>query len=108
MLSLKGSRHGGANLRVMRQMDEIKANVKDWRDTNQVIAYLEKIVDKEAGDRTGLIYGLGHAVYTVSDPRAQLPKQKARELAKAKKRTDEMIEASNKALEAKEKELMAI
>ena len=90
VLSLKGSRHGGANLRVMRQMDEIKANVKDWRDTNQVIAYLEKIVDKEAGDRTGLIYGLGHAVYTVSDPRAQLLKQKARELAKAKKRTDEM------------------
>ena len=73
VLSLKGSRHGGANLRVMRQMDEIKANVKDWRDTNQVIAYLEKIVDKEAGDRTGLIYGLGHAVYTVSDPRAQHP-----------------------------------
>ena len=90
VLSLKGSRHGGANLRVMRQMDEIKANVKDWRDTNQVIAYLEKIADKEAGDRTGLIYGLGHAVYTVSDPRAQLLKQKARELAKAKKRTDEM------------------
>ena len=90
VLSLKGSRHGGANLRVMRQMDEIKANVKDWRDTNQVIAYLEKIVDKEAGDRTGLIYGLGHAVYTVSEPRAQLLKQKARELAKAKKRTDEM------------------
>ena len=90
VLSLKGSRHGGATLRVMRQMDEIKANVKDWRDTNQVIAYLEKIVDKEAGDRTGLIYGLGHAVYTVSDPRAQLLKQKARELAKAKKRTDEM------------------
>ena len=90
VLSLKGSRHGGANLRVMRQMDEIKANVKDWRDTNQVIAYLEKIVDNEAGDRTGLIYGLGHAVYTVSDPRAQLLKQKARELAKAKKRTDEM------------------
>ena len=90
VLSLKGSRHGGANLRVMRQMDEIKANVKDWRDTNQVIAYLEKIVDKEAGDCTGLIYGLGHAVYTVSDPRAQLLKQKARELAKAKKRTDEM------------------
>ena len=90
VLSLKGSRHGGANLRVMRQMDEIKANVKDWRDDKQVIAYLEKIVDKEAGDRTGLIYGLGHAVYTVSDPRAQLLKQKARELAKAKKRTDEM------------------
>ena len=78
VLSLKGSRHGGANLRVMRQMDEIKANVKDWRD------------DKQAGDATGLIYGLGHAVYTVSDPRAQLLKQKARELAKAKGLQDEM------------------
>ena len=90
VLSLKGSRHGGANLRVMRQMDEIKENVEDWRDDKQVIAYLEKIADKKAGDETGLIYGLGHAVYTVSDPRAQLLKQKARELAKAKGRTDEM------------------
>ena len=90
VLSLKGSRHGGANLRVMRQMDEIKANVKDWRDDKQVIAYLEKIADKQAGDATGLIYGLGHAVYTVSDPRAQLLKQKARELAKAKGLQDEM------------------
>ena len=90
VLSLKGSRHGGANLRVMRQMDEIKANVKDWRDDKQVIAYLERIADKQAGDATGLIYGLGHAVYTVSDPRAQLLKQKARELAKAKGLQDEM------------------
>ena len=90
VLSLKGSRHGGANLRVMRQMDEIKANVKDWRDDKQVIAYLEKIADKQAGDATGLIYGLGHAEYTVSDPRAQLLKQKARELAKAKGLQDEM------------------
>ena len=90
VLSLKGSRHGGANLRVMRQMDEIKANVKDWRDDKQVIAYLAKIADKQAGDATGLIYGLGHAVYTVSDPRAQLLKQKARELAKAKGLQDEM------------------
>ena len=90
VLSLKGSRHGGANLRVMRQMDEIKANVKDWRDDKQVIAYLEQIADKQAGDATGPIYGLGHAVYTVSDPRAQLLKQKARELAKAKGLQDEM------------------
>ena len=88
--SMTASRHGGANLRVMRQMDEIKANVKDWRDDKQVIAYLEKIADKQAGDATGLIYGLGHAVYTVSDPRAQLLKQKARELAKAKGLQDEM------------------
>ena len=90
VLSLKGSRHGGANLRVMRQMDEIKSKVRDWKDDSQVIAYLEKIADRQAGDATGLIYGLGHAVYTVSDPRAQLLKQKARELAKAKGRSDEM------------------
>lgn len=90
VLSLKGSRHGGANLRVMRQMDEIKANVKEWRDEKRVVAYLEKIADKKAGDGTGLIYGLGHAVYTISDPRAQLLKKKARELAKAKGRMDEM------------------
>ena len=90
VLSLKGSRHGGANLRVMSQMDEIKANVKEWRDEKRVVAYLEKIADKKAGDGTGLIYGLGHAVYTISDPRAQLLKKKARELAKAKGRMDEM------------------
>ena len=74
----------------MSQMDEIKANVRNWRDERQVVAYLEKIADRKAGDGTGLVYGLGHAVYTVSDPRAQLLKQKARELAKAKRRTDEM------------------
>lgn len=90
VLSLKGSRHGGANLRVMRQMDEIKACARDWQSEKHVTAYLEKIADGKAGDGTGLIYGLGHAVYTISDPRAQLLKQKARELAKAKGRTDEM------------------
>ncbi len=89
ILSLKGFRHGGANLRVVDQMYEMKANIKDWHDEKQVLAYLEKIADKKAGDRTGLIYGLGHAVYTVSDPRAQLLKKKARELAKARGRLDE-------------------
>ena len=90
VLSLKGSRHGGANLRVMRQMDEIKEKVKDWRNPDKVAAYMERIVDRKAGDGTGLIYGLGHAVYTISDPRAQLLKRKARELAKAKGKMDEM------------------
>jgi len=91
ILSLKGSRHGGANLRVMRQMDEIKAKVGNWHDDEQVVKYLEKIADKKAGDGSGLIYGLGHAVYTISDPRAQLLKQKARALAKAKGREEEMF-----------------
>ena len=90
ILSLKGSRHGGANLRVMKQMDEIKELAGDWHDERNVVAYLEKIADRKAGDGTGLIYGLGHAVYTISDPRAQLLKRKARDLAKAKGRMDEM------------------
>ena len=90
VLSLKGSRHGGANLRVMRQMEEIKANVRDWHKTGDVVAYLEKIADKKAGDKTGLIYGLGHAVYTISDPRAQMLKAKAEALAKEKGREAEM------------------
>ena len=90
VLSLKGARHGGANLRVMRQMDEIKANVKDWTNPDQLVRYMERIVDKKAGDGTGLIYGLGHAVYTISDPRAQLLKEKARALAKETGRQDDM------------------
>lgn len=90
ILSLKGSRHGGANHRVMNQMDEIKSNVKDWTNEKAVEAYLRKIAEKKAGDGSGLIYGLGHAVYTISDPRAQLLKRKARELARAKGRTEEM------------------
>ena len=91
ILSLKGSRHGGANLRVMDQMDEIKRCAGDWREEKNVVRYMEKIADRKAGDRTGLIYGLGHAVYTLSDPRAVLLKRKARELAKAKGRLDEML-----------------
>ena len=90
VLSLKGSRHGGAHLRVMRQMEEIKANVRDCHKTGNVVAYLEKIADKKAGDKTGLIYGLGHAVYTISDPRAQMLKAKAEALAKEKGRVAEM------------------
>lgn len=90
ILSLKGRRHGGANLRVMRQMDEIRENTNDWRDPAEVEAYLRKIANKKAGDGTGLIYGLGHAVYTISDPRAQLLKVKAERLAREKERMDEM------------------
>ncbi|MCQ2368547.1 MAG: citrate synthase [Kiritimatiellae bacterium] len=90
ILSLKGSRHGGANLKVMRQMDEIKREVKNWTKKEDVIKYLERIADKKAGDKTGLIYGLGHAVYTISDPRAVMLKAKARQLAKEKGREDEM------------------
>ena len=90
ILSLKGSRHGGANLRVMRQAEEIKAGVKGWEKEENVVRYLEKLADRKAGDRSGLIYGLGHAVYTISDPRAQMLKAKAEALAKEKGREEEM------------------
>lgn len=79
--SLKGPQHGGANIKVMEMMDEIKASVKDWDDEEEIARYLEKIMMKEAFDRSGLIYGVGHAVYTVSDPRTILLKQKAEDLA---------------------------
>ena len=79
--SLKGPLHGGANLKVQEMMENIKTNVKDWKDEEEVHAYLTKILRKEAFDRAGLIYGVGHAVYTLSDPRAVLLQQKAAELA---------------------------
>ena len=82
--SLKGRRHGGANIRVVEMMDEIKANVKDWTNENEVSAYIKKIASKQAFDRTGLVYGMGHAVYTISDPREILLKEKAEALAKEK------------------------
>ena len=89
-LSLKGLRHGGANLRVMEQMREIKEHVRRWDDDDEVAAYLTRILNKEAGDGTGLIYGLGHAVYTLSDPRTEILREKARALAHAKGRDEEM------------------
>ena len=82
--SLKGRRHGGANIKVMEMMDDIKANVKDWTSEKEVGNYLRKIATKEAGDRSGLIYGMGHAIYTISDPREVLLKAKAKKLAKEK------------------------
>ena len=86
--SLKGAKHGGANNRVMSMMEDIKKGVSDWTDRDEVRAFLEKILRKEAHDGTGLVYGMGHAVYTLSDPRAVLLKQKAGELA-AEKGLDE-------------------
>lgn len=79
--SLKGPRHGGANLRVANQMNELMANVADPTDKGQVKDYLVKILKGEAGDGSGLIYGMGHAVYTKSDPRAVILKESARKLA---------------------------
>jgi citrate synthase len=87
--SLKGPLHGGANLRVLDMMEDIKKNVLNWNDEAEVENYLLKILRKEAYDRTGIIYGIGHAVYTVSDPRAILLKEKARELAAESGKSDE-------------------
>lgn len=82
--SLKGRRHGGANIKVAEMMDDIKANVQDWASEKEVGAYLRKILRKEAFDQSGLVYGQGHAVYTISDPRAILLREKARKLADVK------------------------
>jgi citrate synthase len=87
--SLKGPLHGGANSEVMAMMDNIKRNVKDWGNDQEIEEYLRKILRKEAYDRSGKIYGMGHAVYTVSDPRAVVLKKKAREVAIEKDRLHE-------------------
>lgn len=86
--SLKGPRHGGANIAVLSMIKDLKENVKDWHDTKQVDEYLIKVLNKQANDGSGLIYGLGHAIYTLSDPRAELLKTMAKDLAKAKGVTD--------------------
>ncbi len=93
--SLKGPRHGGANMKVMEMMEDIKSNVDDWADEQKLEDYLLKILNKEAFDRSGLIYGMGHAVYTLSDPRARLLKQKAEELAKEKGMDKEFLLYTN-------------
>jgi citrate synthase len=82
--SLKGPLHGGANLKVNAMIADMKKNIKNWKDINEVDNYLLKILNKEAFDKTGLIYGIGHPVYTVSDPRAGLLKEMARDLANEK------------------------
>ena len=79
--SLKGSKHGGANHQVLAMQKDIKEHVKNWENEDEVAAYIAKIVNKEAYDKTGLIYGMGHAVYTLSDPRAIICKQFATKLA---------------------------
>ena len=87
--SLKGPRHGGANKKVMEMFGHIEANVKDWKDDDEVKDFLGKLLRKEAGDRSGLIYGMGHAIYTLSDPRAVILKRFAKKLAATKGMEDE-------------------
>ena len=87
--SLKGFRHGGANLKVKHMFEDIKAHITDWNDENAIREYMKKITNKEAFDKTGLIYGIGHAVYTESDPREVILKEYARKLAAEKNRMAE-------------------
>jgi len=87
--SLKGPLHGGANVRVLEMMEDMKIHVRNWKDEEEVKAHLLKILNKKANDYSGKIYGIGHAVYTISDPRAAILKAKARELAIEKGRLDE-------------------
>jgi citrate synthase len=81
MGSLKGPKHGGANIKVVQMFEDIKQNIKDWDDDNEIEEYLVKILNKEAFDHSGLIYGIGHAVYSLSDPRAEIFKKHVQELA---------------------------
>lgn len=87
--SLKGSKHGGAAGQVRKMMADIKENVSDWSDPTEVGNYVRRILRKEVYDRSGLVYGIGHAVYTISDPRANLLKEKAQELAIESKHEEE-------------------
>ncbi len=82
--ALKGPKHGGANLKVAAQLEEFKANIKHWDNEGEVADYIRKVLKKEAGDGSGLVYGMGHAVYTLSDPRAVILKEKAFKLAAGK------------------------
>lgn len=91
MCSLKGPKHGGANFKVMEMIEDIKNHVSDTSDPDQIKTYLEKIVDKEAFDHKGLIYGMGHAVYSISDPRERVFKSYVVELAKEKGREKDLM-----------------
>lgn len=95
MSSLKGKKHGGANLMVMNMMDDIKKNISNYADKEEIAAYLRKILNKEAFDRKGLIYGMGHAVYSLSDPREQVFKKFVEQLAKDKGRDKDMLLYNN-------------
>ena len=90
MSSLKGPKHGGANIKVMEMMDDIRTNVKDWEDREEVKAYLGRLLNGEVFDKKGLIYGMGHAVYSLSDPRERIFKGYVEELAVEKGQDKQM------------------
>jgi citrate synthase len=82
--SLKGPKHGGANIKVMQMFDDMKENIKNWEDEEEISAYLSDLLNKKAFDKSGLIYGMGHAVYSISDPRANVLKRYVRSLSEEK------------------------
>jgi len=89
LCSLKGPRNGGANVNVMHMFRDMQENITDWHDDGEISAYLEKILNKEAFDRSGIIYGIGHAVYSISDPRALILRRFVEKLAAEKNRMEE-------------------
>lgn len=91
MSSLKGRKHGGANLQVMKMMDDIKSHISDFGDEEEIASYLDKILNKQAYDRQGLIYGMGHAVYSLSDPREQVFRKFVEELAHDKGKDKDLM-----------------
>lgn len=95
MASLMGPCHGGANSKVMAMMDDVKEHVRDWNDEGCVADYLTRILNKDAFDRSGLIYGLGHAVYTKTDPRCEVFRAYVNHLAAEKGREDELALYAN-------------
>ena len=91
MSSLKGPKHGGANIKVMEMMDDIRDHVHDYADKDAIEAYLDKLLEKQAFDHKGLIYGMGHAVYSLSDPRERVFKQYVEKLVVEKNRQEDML-----------------
>lgn len=91
MSSLKGPKHGGANIKVMEMMEDIRNHIRDYNDKDEIAAYLKKILNKEAFDGKGLIYGMGHAVYSLSDPRERVFKEYVEKLAEEKNRQKDML-----------------
>ncbi|WP_209343954.1 citrate/2-methylcitrate synthase [Flavonifractor sp. AGMB03687] len=89
LASLKGPRHGGANIKVVQMFEDMKENVRDWKDEDEVRHYLQALLNKEAFDKAGLIYGMGHAVYSLSDPRANLLHSFVEKLSREKGRNEE-------------------
>ena len=108
--SLKGPKHGGANIKVIQMFEDIKQNVKNWSDEEEISRYLTLLLDRKAFDKSGLIYGIGHAVYSISDPRANILKKFVQKLSEEKNLTDEfklyaLVEKLSPSLIAKKRKM---